>query len=399
MTEGWKYRRLDELGGKKRPVLKAGPFGSAVTKDIYVDAGFKVYGQQEVVSGDINAERYYISPEAFRTLKSCEVEAGDILITMMGTVGRLWIIPEGAEPGIINPRLMRISLNKAVADPVFVCAFLGSSQIQRLLERRAHGGTMQGLNADALGSLSVPLPPLPEQCKIAKILGTWDATIEKCGQLIRIKTKRYNSLANSLFGEKLRCTTFTKKWREIRLSYLTTELTARNRDGRLGRDRVMGVTKATGIVPMREQTIGEDIEDYKVLPPNGFAYNPMRINVGSIAMWRGEGDVLISPAYMLFKCVEGKLDPNFLDHFRRTHYWDHYINAGGSGSVRVRVYYDDLAAIKINLPDYREQVAIAAVLDAAAEDIRVTERLRDALQRQKRGLMQKLLTGQWRVKV
>lgn len=125
----------------------------------------------------------------------------------------------------------------------------------------------------------------------------------------------------------------------------------------------------------------------------------MRINVGSIAMWRGEEDILISPAYMLFKCVEGKLDPNFLDHFRRTHYWDHYINAGGSGSVRVRVYYDDLAAIKMNLPDYREQVAIAAVLDAAAEDIRVTERLRDALQRQKRGLMQKLLTGQWRVKV
>ena len=78
-------------------MLKAGPFGSAVTKDSYVEAGFKVYGQQEVVSGDVNAERYYISPKAFSALKSCAVEAGDILITMMGTVGRLLVVPEGLD--------------------------------------------------------------------------------------------------------------------------------------------------------------------------------------------------------------------------------------------------------------------------------------------------------------
>jgi hypothetical protein len=84
-------------------------------------------------------------------------------------------------------------------------------------------------------------------------------------------------------------------------------------------------------VPMREQTIADDISRYKRLPPRAFAYNPMRINVGSIAMNDGAEEVLVSPDYVVFACnVEG-LDPDYLDHLRKTRWWGHYINSGGSG--------------------------------------------------------------------
>ena len=178
---------------------------------------------------------------------------------------------------------------------------------------------------------------------------------------------------------------------------MTHELTQRNGAKGLGRDFVMGVSKAEGVVPMREQTIAGDISRYKRLPPRAFAYNPMRINVGSIAMNEGKEEVLVSPDYIVFACNADGLVPEYLDHLRKTSWWAHYINSGGSGSVRQRTYYNDLAALKLPLPEPAEQKAIAAVLNTARDDLAATECEIQALARQKRGLMQKLLTGEWRV--
>ena len=396
LPSGWQRTHLDHLAEVQTGIAKGKTVNGASVTLPYLRVA------------NVQDGRVDLSVIKGITLKPSEVEryrlrAGDVLFTEGGDfdkLGRGTVWKGEIELCLHQNHVFAVRPDAKKLLPEFLAFQAASEYGRRYFQLSSKQSTnLASINSTQLKQFPVLLPLLPEQRKITEILRTWDEGVQDCERLIEIKTKRYNSLANRLFGAKLRCAGFTKPWPEIRLAHVTTELTARNRGGRLGRDRVMGVTKANGIVPMREQTIGEDIEDYKILPPDGFAYNPMRINVGSIARWRGEEDVLISPAYMLFICVEGKLNPNFLDHFRRTHYWDHYINAGGSGSVRVRVYYDDLAAIKMNLPDYQEQVAIAAVLDAAAEDIRVTERLRDALQRQKRGLMQKLLTGQWRVKV
>lgn len=122
----------------------------------------------------------------------------------------------------------------------------------------------------------------------------------------------------------------------------------------------------------------------------------MRINVGSIAMNRRGEEVLVSPDYVVFACNADGLDPGYLDHLRKTSWWAHYINSGGSGSVRQRTYYADLAALKLPLPELDEQKAITDVLDTARDDLEATEREIKAVTRQKRGLMQKLLTGEWK---
>ncbi|MCF6277543.1 MAG: restriction endonuclease subunit S, partial [Anaerolineales bacterium] len=213
------------------------------------------------------------------------------------------------------------------------------------------------------------------------------------------KTRRLDSLRAALLFGGLRLDGQRRNWEPRRLAEVTHELTARNGDKAFGRDAVMGVTKANGIVPMREQTIAGDISRYKVLPPRAFAYNPMRINVGSIAMNEGKAEVLVSPDYVVFGCNDGGLDPDYLDHLRKTRWWGHYINSGGSGSVRMRTYYDDLAAMKLPLPELDEQREIIRILNTARDDLTITEKEIQALNRQKRGLMQKLLTGEWRVKV
>ncbi|MDV6329024.1 hypothetical protein Q5L94_13315, partial [Idiomarina sp. Sol25] len=158
----------------------------------------------------------------------------------------------------------------------------------------------------------------------------------------------------------------------MRLGDVSEEVTKRNGGGLLGREMVMGVTNSRGIVPMREQTIAEDISRYKVVPPQAFAYNPMRINVGSIAMNAAEEPILVSPDYVVFACLQGRLSPDFLDHLRNTKWWSHYINSGGSGSVRQRTYYADLAAMKVPLPNFERQCRIADVLNTGRRDVEMT---------------------------
>ena len=147
----------------------------------------------------------------------------------------------------------------------------------------------------------------------------------------------------------------------------------------------------------RGQTIAAAIDRYKVVRPQAFAYNPMRLNIGSIAISSFDDDVLVSPDYVVFESDATKLLPGYLNHLRRTRFWASHFEAAGSGGVRIRIYYDDLAAFAFPLPPLTEQARLLAVLDTAVAEIATLERYLAALQKQKRGLMQKLLTGQWRV--
>lgn len=189
-----------------------------------------------------------------------------------------------------------------------------------------------------------------------------------------------------------------KQSTRVKLKAATHESTARN-GKRLGREAIMAVTKQVGMRPMREETIAAAIDRYKVVRPRAFAYNPMRLNIGSIAISSFDDDVLVSPDYVVFECDETKLLPSYLNHLRRTRLWTSHFEVAGSGGVRIRIYYDDLAAFVFPLPTLIEQERVLAVLDSAAEEIEMLERYLAALQKQKRGLMQKLLTGQWRVTV
>ena len=167
----------------------------------------------------------------------------------------------------------------------------------------------------------------------------------------------------------------------------------------------MAVTKAEGIVPMRERTIAADIGRYQIVRKNWFAYNPMRLNIGSIARWRGDNDILVSPDYVVFRCNDSNgddepgIDPNYLDHLRRSGIWERFVTAAGNGSVRVRIYFSDLAQLKFKLPVLAEQRKIANCLNTADREVAILRAQLEALKRQKKGLMQMLLTGEVRVKV
>lgn len=387
MREGWTTRRLGEIG-ECRIGLTYSP------EDVCNQAGTLVLRSSNVRQGRIvYDDNVFVSSTV---AESARVREGDILICVRN--GSRALIGKSAR---INAEASEHAFGAFMAvfrSPMndYVYQLLQTDEFTRQVHATLGATINQITNAD-LRSFQFAFPPSAEQRKIVEILTTWDEAIEKLEALRLVKDTRLSGLRSSLLFGKMHLNRRRGKWQHRRIGEVTHEITTRNNGEALGRNAVMGVTNDKGIVPMREQTIAGDISRYKRLPPRAFAYNPMRINVGSIAMNAGNEEVLVSPDYVVFGCNADGLDPDYFDHLRRTQWWNHYVNSGGSGSVRMRTYYDDLAALKVALPQLDEQRSLAQILNTAQRDVELTINQIEALRRQKRGLMQKLLTGEWQV--
>jgi type I restriction enzyme S subunit len=383
--------QLSKIADAKAPIMygivQPGP---AVSEGV-------AFVQSRDVGGALNLGSLQKTSEKIAAqYRRSKLHAGDILFSLRGNIGESSIVPRELDGANIARGIARIRVGDGFSTE-YIRYALQAPEMQRMIARNANGSTFRELSIDELRKLRLPAPPLSEQRKIAAILRTWDEVIEKLEDLRTLKDQRLEALRAFLLFGKLRTDGRRKNWQPRRLAEVTHELTNRNGEKALGRDVVKGVTNTKGIVPMRDRTIADDITRYKRLPSRAFAYNPMRINVGSIAMNDSEEEVLVSPDYVVFACSSDNLDPKYFEHLCKTQWWNHYINSGGSGSVRMRTYYADLAALKLPLPDIEEQRAITGILNAARDDLELTERNIAAVTRQKRGLMQKLLTGEWGV--
>ena len=207
------------------------------------------------------------------------------------------------------------------------------------------------------------------------------------------KATSTNEGENAALVPKLRFREFRgAALQSVRLGEVTEESRRRN-GNKHSIASVMGVSKAEGIVPMEARIIAADIERYKIVEHDWFAYNPMRLNIGSIARWKGEGEILVSPDYVVFKCImadELGLVPGYFDYFRQTKAWEDFVAEGGDGGVRVRIYYKDIARLQLAFGSPREQQKIAECLSSLDDLIAAQARKVDALKTHKKGLMQQL---------
>lgn len=329
-----------------------------------------------------------ITQEGLEQSSARMVQKGSILMAMYGqgkTRGQVAILGIDAT---INQACAAIILKpEAHRDYVYQQLRYRYESIRAL----SNTGSQENLNAELIREIAFPLPALDEQKAIAKALVVWDTAIQKTEQLIAAKERQLGRLRD----DRLRNPDSALP---VTLREVTKALTKRNGTS-LGRDAIMAVAKQVGMRPMREETIAANIERYKLVPSNAFAYNPMRLNIGSIAISPFDCDVLVSPDYVVFACDESKLLPGYLQHLRHSQKWKSHFEVAGNGSVRVRIYYDDLGRFPFLLPPIDLQARLVRLLDAASREIDLLREYAGALRTQQRGLMQKLLTGQWRLPV
>lgn len=252
------------------------------------------------------------------------------------------------------------------------------------------------LTAPQISKYEIPLPPLPEQQKIAEVLSTWDKAIQETDAIIKKLVDRNKALAFSLLRGKKRVKGFENEWRNTNFGEITEKISRRNKD--LINAEVYSVTNSKGFVLQSDhfegKVAGEDLSNYKVIKKNEFAYNPARINVGSLAYFEDEIGV-ISSLYVCFKTTEDVLD-FYLLQYLQTEYVNSRINALGEGGVRIYLWYELFSKIKISLPSIEEQNAIAEILNTANQEVKQYQQKLEALKLQKKGLMQQLLTGKVR---
>jgi type I restriction enzyme, S subunit len=167
VPEGWGVKRL-------KSIVKdscAGPYGSSLTKAMYVPNGYKVYGQQQVISADFSSGDYYISPDKYLEMRQYSIAPNDVLITVMGTVGKVSVVPLKFEEGIINPRLVKYRFDSKLVRPEYIKTLLLSPAMQKHLRDVSKGTTMEGLNMEIIGQLALPIPPISVQDEILLTLG------------------------------------------------------------------------------------------------------------------------------------------------------------------------------------------------------------------------------------
>lgn len=168
IPSSWKWVRFGELGSYKK-----GPFGSALTKVIFVpkaDNTIKVYEQKNAIQKDASLGDYYITRDYFESkMKGFELFPGDIIVSCAGTIGETYIMPDGMEQGIINQALMRMKLMPSVYVDYFLIYF--DVILKQTARKSSKGSAIKNIPPfDELKSYLVPLPPLEEQHRIvAKI--------------------------------------------------------------------------------------------------------------------------------------------------------------------------------------------------------------------------------------
>lgn len=254
------------------------------------------------------------------------------------------------------------------------------------LRAQSNSGGLNFLSTDALLSLRVLLPPLEDQQRIAQTLGTWDEAIEKTERLIAAKRAAHSDLLDRL----LACA----DGRVVAVRELASEVSVRNAEGCV--ELVLSVTNRGGFeLPadrFSRRIASEDLRGYKLVCRGQFAYNPSRLNVGSIDRLDKWDIAALSPMYVVFELDDTVGDSDFFLHWLDSSWARGHISRSTQGSVRESVGFPDFGAIRMRLPRLTEQRRIAGILNLAQREIDLLMQLKQQYELQRQGLEQRLLT-------
>lgn len=389
----WNVKKCGEVG-----MFKKGK-GISTTNTIEIGLPALMYGDIYMKYNTcFSSVDYKVSEQTAKN--STPASKGDLLFTCSGEtaedIGKC-VIYQGSETIYIGGDIVIVT-PKTCYDNLFLAYQQNSFPIIKQKARLGQGYSVVHIYTDLIKLLRLPIPPLPEQKKIAEILSTWDKAIEFKEKRIKTLMSKKTGMLQKLIAGTVRLPGFNPNWEQFKLKTLLIEVNDRNR--KLKTTTVYSISNKNGFIPQNEQfekiVASKDISNYKIISKGCIAYNPSRINVGSIASFKEDYNVVVSPMYVVFKCKDKLLLTLFLEQWLDSHTFDQQMKALLSGSVRNSLNFSDLSLIKINLPSIKEQTAIVKVLSLADLEISLQKAELETLKLQKKGLMQVLLTGKVR---
>jgi type I restriction enzyme S subunit len=260
-------------------------------------------------------------------------------------------------------------------------------------------GTAQPkLNQQVCKSIPIALPSLHEQQKIASFFTALDKKIAQLKRKKELLENYKKGVMQKLFSREIRFKDENGKefpeWEDSRLGDSTIKVDRKNKEKMML--PVYSINNKEGFIPQGDQfegmdsvNRGFDISLYKIIGSSTFAYNPARINVGSIGYSYELEDIIISSLYVCFKTTD-VLNDSYLLQFLSTNFFKKAVLRYQEGGVRDYLFYDNFSKIRIALPSLSEQSKIANFLTSIDNKINSASTQIEQSEHYKKGLLQKM---------
>lgn len=391
IPEEWEIQDLGDcsvIKGEYGINAPAVPFSPALPTylritDIDEDGNFKAAERKSV--NDKDATKYLLNE-------------GDIVFARTGgTVGKTYLHSLHNGSLVFAGFLIRFRTNNSKLLPHYLKYHTETKRYWDWVKAISTRSGQPGINGTEYCLMPLIVPPVPEQCKINSTLSKWDDAISKTQAIITRLQERNTGLMQQLLTGKKRLKGYNKQWKEIHLADAFNE---RSENGFVN----LGLLSvgSLGIYPQsqseKRDTSNSDKAKYKRICPGDIGYNTMRMWQGRSALSSLEG--IVSPAYTIVTAKQGHHSEFYAYLFKLPSVVNKFFrNSQGLVEDTLNCKFKDFSKVKVEVPEFKEQVAIANILTTAEAEIKSYEQKLNALQQQKKGLMQKLLTGEVRVKI
>jgi type I restriction enzyme S subunit len=381
-------------------VVPAADYGTS--RPVTTNGGTPVLGMQHISEGQIvraPKERVDLPPSERRKLL---IQPGELLLNRTNSldqVGKCAVVPEWLGECTFASYLVRLQVDSLRAVPEFLARVMTTAEgIGRLRTLATPGVSQYNINPTTLRRhYLVRLPPLSEQRAILGALRCWDAAVTVVDQMATAKCRFKRALAHQLLTGKRRFKEFEgRPWKTWHLGDLFTERSETNRPDL----PLLAVTGNRGVIPRNElerrDTSNADKSKYLRIGPGDIGYNTMRMWQGVSALSALEG--IVSPAYTI--CIPGPaIDGPFASQLFKLPAVVHLFHRFSQGLVKdtLNLKFPQFARVPVTIPEVEEQRAIGRVLSAVDREVELLDGLRDALDRQRRGVAELLLTGKVRL--
>ncbi len=245
------------------------------------------------------------------------------------------------------------------------------------------GSAQPKLNQDVCKNIIINIPDYDEQQKIGEFLSIINQRIDTQSKIIEDLELFKKSIENQYF--------YCDKSNDYAsLGDIITQLNNRNEQNK--DFEVLSVSNKYGFIPQSEQFDDHEVasankSNYKIVKQNDFAYNPARINVGSIAMLRSNQVGIVSPMYICFRANNNRILSSYLDYFSHSNKFNNEVLKNLEGSVRLCLSFESLSKIKIHLPSLDTQYEIVKNLDLISNKISIENKILEKLKEQKKYLL------------
>lgn len=321
--------------------------------------------------------------------KICEKD--DILVTVKGSgTGRIFIADQAY---CISRQLMAIRAKKISS--TFLYHFIEKSMYKVKLQAV---GLIPGISRSDILDIKEGIPNINEQNKIASFLSFVDSKIDLLTKKKELMEQYKKGIMQKIFSQKIRFKDDNGNdypdWKEKKLGEITKNISVKNKEN-LSLP-VYSISNKYGFIPQGEQFEGMDSDSrgydltlYKIISKNTFAYNPARINVGSLGYSGELENIIISSLYVCFK-TSNEIYDSFLLSWFDTFTFNKSVIRNTEGGVRDYLFYNNFANIKFSFPCLDEQQKISSFLSSIDSKISQIDRELSSVQKFKKGLLQKM---------